>query len=187
MNKDQFNALEILEQVEYINKGLESESVTKVCASIGIDRATVRKRFSRIGYKLEGGKYIATENIPTTTMKKTTVATTNTSTAKVTKKATEQTQENKQIKVLESKIESLEKQIESINNILNTITTETTNNITTKNNIKIKKYKGVEGVRSYRVNAKVLEQWKVFCKAHSEHKVGDLLANAMVEYMNKYK
>ena len=119
-------------------------------------------------------------------MKKTTVATTNTSTAKVTKKATEQTQENKQIKALESKIESLEKQIESINNILDTITTETTNN-GTKNNIKIRKYKGVEGVRSYRVNAKVLEQWKVFCKAHSEHKVGDLLANAMVEYMNKFK
>lgn len=173
MNKDQFNALEILEQVEYINKGLESESVTKVCASIGIDRATVRKRFARNGYELVDNKYIPTESTPT-------------STTKVTKKATEQTQENKQMKALESKIESLEKQIESINNILDTITTETTNN-GTKNNIKIKKYKGVEGVRSYRVNAKVLEQWKVFCKAHSEHKVGDLLANAMVEYMNKYK
>ena len=187
MNKDQFNALEILEQVEYINKGLESKSVTKVCDSIGIDRGTVRKRFGRNGYKLEGGKYIATENIPISTIKKTTVATTNTSSDNVTKKATEQTQENKQIKALESKIESLEKQIESINNILNTITTETTNNRTTKNTIKIKKYKGVEGVRSYRVNAKVLEQWKVFCKAHSEHKVGDLLANAMVNYMNKFK
>lgn len=186
MNKDQFNALEILEQVEYINKGLESESVTKVCASIGIDRATVRKRFARNGYELVDNKYIPTESTPITTTKKTTVATKNTSTSKVTKKATEQTQENKQMKALESKIESLEKQIESINNILDTITTETTNN-GTKNNIKIKKYKGVEGVRSYRVNAKVLEQWKVFCKAHSEHKVGDLLANAMVEYMNKYK
>ena len=177
MNREEFNKLGILDQIDYINKGLESTSLTKVCASIGIDRATVRKRFGRNGYKLEGGKYIAIENIPTTTMKKTTVATTNTSTAKVTKKATEQTQENKQIKALESKIESLEKQIESINNILDTITTETTNN-GTKNNIKI---------RSYRVNAKVLEQWKVFCKAHSEHKVGDLLANAMVEYMNKFK
>lgn len=186
MNKDQFNALEILEQVEYINKELESESVTKVCASIGIDRATVRKRFARNGYELVDNKYIPTESTPITTTKKTTVATKNTSTSKVTKKATEQTQENKQMKALESKIESLEKQIESINNILDTITTETTNN-GTKNNIKIKKYKGVEGVRSYRVNAKVLEQWKVFCKAHSEHKVGDLLANAMVEYMNKYK
>ena len=177
MNREEFNKLGILDQIDYINKGLESTSLTKVCASIGIDRATVRKRFGRNGYKLEGGKYIAIENIP---------ATTKTSTAKVTKKATEQTQENKQIKALESKIESLEKQIESINNILDTITTETTNN-GTKNNIKIRKYKGVEGVRSYRVNAKVLEQWKVFCKAHSEHKVGDLLANAMVEYMNKFK
>ena len=187
MNKDQFNALEILEQVEYINKGLESESVTKVCASIGIDRATVRKRFARNGYKLEGGKYIATENTIVTTTTKPRESTSDKFIKKAPKTVTKQTQENKQMKALESKIESLEKQIESINNILDTITTETTNNITTKNNIKIKKYKGVEGVRSYRVNAKVLEQWKVFCKAHSEHKVGDLLANAMVEYMNKYK
>lgn len=183
MNKEQFNALEILEQVEYINKGLESESVTKVCANIGIDRSTVRKRFETNGYKLEGGKYIPIGSTPTTTTKKTTV----TSTSKVTKKATEQTQENKQIKVLESKIESLEKQIENINNILTTITTENTNNIKANDTIKIKKYKGEEGVRSYRVNAKVLEQWKVFCKARSEYKVGDLLANAMVDYMNKFK
>ena len=112
--------------------------MTKVCDSIGIDRGTVRKRFGRNGYKLEGGKYIATENIPISTIKKTTVATTNTSSDNVTKKDTKQTQENKQIKALESKIESLEKQIESINNILNTITTETTNNRTTKNTIKIK-------------------------------------------------
>ena len=187
MNKDQFNALEILEQVEYINNGLESESVTKVCANIGIDRSTVRKRFEKNGYKLEGGKYIPIESTPTNATKKTTVATKNTSNTKVTKKATEQIQENKQIKVLESKIESLEKQIESINNILTTITTENTNNINANDTIKIKKYKGVEGVRSYRVNAKVLEQWKAFCKARSEHKVGDLLANAMVDYMNKFK
>lgn len=183
MNKDEFNALRILEQVEYINKGLESESVTKVCARIGIDRATVRKRFERNGYKLEGGKYIATENTPNTTTTKPTENTPNKPIKKTTKKATEQTQDNKNIKVLESKIESLEKQIENINNILNTINTK---NTITKDTIKIKKYKGVEGVRSYRVNAKVLEQWKVFCKAHSEYKVGDLVANALTEYMNKF-
>ena len=183
VNKDEFNALEILEQVKYINKGLELESVTKVCAKIGIDRATVRKRFERNGYKLESGKYIATENTPNTTTTKPTENTPN----KPIKKATNKTQDNKNIKVLESKIESLEKQIENINNTLNTITTKTTNNTTTKDTIKVKKYKGVEGVRSYRVNAKVLEQWKVFCKAHSEHKVGDLVANALVDYMNKFK
>lgn len=186
MNKDEFNALRILEQVEYINKGLESESVTKVCARIGIDRATVRKRFKSKGYELIDNKYIATENTPNTTTTKPTENTPNKPIKKTTKKATEQTQDNKNIKVLESKIESLEKQIENINNILNTITTKNTNSTITKDTIKIKKYKGVEGVRSYRVNAKVLEQWKVFCKAHSEHKVGDLVANALTEYMNKF-
>ena len=187
MNKEQFNALEILEQVEYINKGLESESVTKVCASIGIDRATVRKRFARNGYELVDNKYIPTESTPITTTKKTTVATKNTSTSKVTKKATEQTQENEQIKVLESKIKSLEKELESIKSILTTITTSTTNTVNTNNTKAIKKYEGDGVARSYRVNEEVQKQWKVFCKSHSEYRVSDLISNALEEYMDSFK
>ena len=189
VNKEEFNALGIAEQVEYINNGLESESVTKVCATIGIDRATVRKRFKSKGYELIDNKYIATENTPTTT---TTEPTENTSAKpikKATKKATEQTQDNKQIKVLENRIGSLEKELESIKAIINTITTSTTENtttVTTNTTTKIKRFKGSDSSRSYRINNKVLEQWKVFCKAHSEHKVGDLVANALVEYMNKF-
>ena len=58
MNRDEFDKLEILDQIDYMNKGLESTSLTKVCASIGIDRATVRKRFKSNGYVLKDNKYI---------------------------------------------------------------------------------------------------------------------------------
>ena len=60
MNKDEFNKLEIEQQVEYIHKGLEVESLTKVCASIGIGRSTVSKRFKNKGYELIDNKYIKT-------------------------------------------------------------------------------------------------------------------------------
>lgn len=185
MNKEEFNALEILEQVEYINKGLELESVTKVCASIGIDRATVRKRFKRKGYELIDNKYIPTENRPTTT--NTIENTTDKPIKKANKKATEQTQDNKQIKVLENRIGSLEKELESIKAILTTITTSTTTTVNTNTTKAIKKYEGDGVSRSYRVNEEVQKQWKVFCKSHSEHRVSDLISNALEEYMNSFK
>ena len=175
MNKEEFNQLDIQHQVDYINKYLEKESVTKICAKIGIDRSTVRKRFKTKGYELIDNKYIATET--TTNTKE------NITIARVINKPKEQIKDSERIQVLENKVESLEKELEDIKSILNTI--NTVNTITT-NNIEIKKYTGADSSRSYRVNNKVLERWKYFCKAHSEYKVGDLLANAMIEYIDKF-
>lgn len=179
MNKEEFNKLEILDQVEYINKGLESASVTKVCQGIGIDRSTVRKRFKSKGYKLVGNKYIPVEITATTTVNTKKVSnelnTTNT-------KTTEKKQDTSNVKVLEKKIKSLEQEIQGIKDVLNTITITNTKEL-----LEVKKYEGTEVVRSYRINEEVQKKWKVFCKAHSEYKVGDLLANAMVDYMKKLK
>ena len=61
MDKQQFNNLGITEQIQYINKQLQSNSLTTVCATIGIDRATIRKRFKGKGYTLVDNQYIATD------------------------------------------------------------------------------------------------------------------------------
>lgn len=45
----------------------------------------------------------------------------------------------------------------------------------------------IESTGSYKINIEVQKQFKAFCKAHSEYEVGDILANAMLEFMNKYK
>ncbi|RXI50219.1 DNA-binding protein [Clostridium tetani] len=51
MNKKEFNRLNILEQVEYINNSLiDGSTVTKVCKDIGIARSTVGGRFKKEGY-----------------------------------------------------------------------------------------------------------------------------------------
>ncbi|BDR82584.1 DNA-binding protein [Clostridium tetani] len=51
MNKKEFNRLNILEQVEYINNSLiDGSTVTKVCRDIGIARSTVGGRFKKEGY-----------------------------------------------------------------------------------------------------------------------------------------
>ena len=52
MNKTEFNSLEVLEQIEYINKSLlEGSTLTNVCKSIGIGRSTIRDRFKKVSYE----------------------------------------------------------------------------------------------------------------------------------------
>ncbi len=187
MNKEEFNALEIKNQVEYINTQLALLSLNRIAMAIGISESTIRDRFKSNGYKRQGKSFIklgttepTKENIKPKTTKKSTTTTSNT-------KAIEQIQSNKSMKVLEKKVESLEKELESIKAILNTITTNTIITVNTNSTKTIKKYEGDGVARSYRVNEEVQKQWKVFCKSHSEHRVSDLISNALEEYMNSFK
>ena len=52
MNKEEFDKLNILEQIDYINKELSSgKSITNTCKEIGIGRSTISDRFKKAGYK----------------------------------------------------------------------------------------------------------------------------------------
>lgn len=65
MNKDEFNALEVLEQIDYINKQLKNNSsITGVCKDLGIGRTTIRDRFKKLNYTYdkEVNAYILKEN-----------------------------------------------------------------------------------------------------------------------------
>ena len=131
MNKEEFNALTIEEQVEYINAQLALVSLNRIGNTLGISESTIRDRFKREGYKRQGKRFIklgttepTKENIKPSTPKKNTTTTSNT-------KAQEHTQNNKSMKVLEKKVESLEKELESIKTILTTITTSTTTTVNT--------------------------------------------------------
>ncbi|MGL5711534.1 MAG: hypothetical protein ACRCXT_13205 [Paraclostridium sp.] len=51
MNKDEFNKLEIIDQINYLNNNLkDNQTLTTLCKSIGIARSTVRGRAEKIGY-----------------------------------------------------------------------------------------------------------------------------------------
>ena len=172
MNSEKFKSLGIEQQVEYINKLLETLSLTKACANVGIARKTLSDQFERAGYKLDKTikKYVKTGNSNTN------------NTIEPIQKEQEQNKKANNIKVLENRVESLEKQIEGIMSIL-----ETTNTNVATNEIEIKTFKGEKVARSYKINIEVQKQFKAFCKAHSEYEVGDILATAMLELMNKYK
>lgn len=178
MNKEQFNKLNIEQQVEHINKSLKNTSLTKVCEGIGIDRATVRKRFKSKGYILQENKYVKLlDNNITTNNTKTTI------------KAKKNKQSNN-TNTLEERLSQLELELESIKSILTTITTSNTNIKTTDTTITtdIKTYdKNTLVVRTYKVNNEVQQAFKQFCRQNSNYKVSDLVTNALEEYMDKFK
>lgn len=54
MTKDEFNNLEIIDQINYLNKNLKAgQSLTNICNSIGIARSTVGGRMTKQGYILD--------------------------------------------------------------------------------------------------------------------------------------
>ena len=52
MNKDEFNSLEVMDQVEYINNLLENKkTLTSISKDLNIGRSTISDRFKKIGYR----------------------------------------------------------------------------------------------------------------------------------------
>lgn len=57
MNKEQFKNLDILNQIEYVNKILkEGQTLTKFSEEVEISRKTISKNFSKSGYKYSQSK-----------------------------------------------------------------------------------------------------------------------------------
>lgn len=156
MEKEEFNKLKIKSQIEYINKKLNENSLTKICKDMNISRSTIRKRFLKQGYEFNKiyNKYICS--------------------LEFNNKVEKENKHNDNTKVLEEKIQVLEKKIHAIENKLN-------NN----DYINIKKFEGKTVSRCYRIYEEVQKEFSKFCKENSTYKVQDILSMALYEYMKK--
>lgn len=175
VNKEQFNNLGTLEQIEYINSQLDTLSLTKVCQNIGIDRSTVRKRFKSKGWELVENRYIKTDNLTST------ANTNNTTNTKVNNK----NNKSNDIKILEDKINSLEAQIKGIMDIINT-----NNTINTVDISELKKYEGSTVSRNYRINEEIQQEFKLLCNKFTSgtvYTVTDIISLALEDFINKHK
>ena len=173
MTGEQFKALGLEQQVEYINELLqEGNTVDNIRMALGVGKNYIGNNFSKGGYKKDRatGLYIkaGTEaNINTNI--------TNEKAQKLNNKALRGGNSGNSSNSLEKRVEGLEKQLEAIKAMLEA------------NNTNATRFEGEKVARSYKINIEVQKQFKAFCKAHSEYEVGDILANAMLEFMNKYK
>ena len=183
MDKLGFNALSLQEQVQYINDQLSSKglSVTKVCEDIGIDRSTVRKRFTKGGYtfnkdlNLYEGDILNGEEVkeiaPTSVKKP----------QKVRTFADDMIALGDRVRALEKQMRALENKVD--NQEINTGNTTNAN----ATELELLDFNADTVTRAYRLYEDVQKEFKIFCKKHSEYKVQDIISTALVEFMNKRK
>ena len=159
MMKEEFNKLDVKDQVEYINKKLESKTLTEVCKEIKISRSTVRDRFLKQGYIFDKNNNKYGNNYESNN------------------KSVNENKCKNDTKVLEEKIQVLELKIEAIENKLN-------NNFGVES---IKKFEGKTVSRCYRLYEEVQKEFSKFCKENSNYKVQDILSMALYDYMKNKK
>ena len=162
MGKDDFNKLNLKDQIEFINKNLERKTLTEICKEIKISRSTIRERFLKQGYifNKSQNKYIYS--------------------SEANNKVQGGNKCNNNTKALEEKIKILESKIEAIESELNNKNKEF-------NVIEIKKFEGKTVSRCYRVYEDIQKEFSTFCKENSNYKVQDILSMALYEYMKNNK
>ena len=162
MGKDEFNKLNLKDQVEFINKNLDSKTLTEICKEIKISRSTIRERFLKQGYIFDKSqnKYIYS--------------------SEANNKAQKENKCNNNTNALEEKIKALESKIEAIESKLNNKDKEF-------NSIEIKKFDGKTVSRCYRIYEDIQKEFSKFCKENSNYKVQDILSTALYEYMKSNK
>lgn len=183
MNKDEFNKLNISEQLNYINKKLkQGKSLRAISGELNISKSTIRNRFKKIDYVFDIDKkqYIKSENYKTTIQ-----------VLKIDKDNKDQEKYNNSALVLIDKYKKdlleliqLKESIKELiqNNHKNIINVEP---IELKINTEV--LQGAAVNRSVKIYNNVYQELKELYKIYPEFKKYDLLSMAIHEFFLKYK
>jgi hypothetical protein len=188
VNKEEFNKLNFLDKIVYINTRLkEGQTVIRIREDIGVGEKTLQKEIKANGYKynsrerqymptIETTTNSTTENIPTIVVDSNTVVG-NENTIVVPK------QQQQILGYLENNFEILQEFIEKYKATTKS-TTETTTNYISINLIDDKHLNPKP--KSIRINEFVYQDWQQFCE-NKHYSKQDLISMALKEYMEKYK
>lgn len=191
MIKEQFNQLEKLEQVQYINDKLkDGYSLTKISKELGVGRSTITDRFKKINYTYskENNEYIYNDSVTDVETIVRNIKTKEDITInEIDKKLNNDSNTDVTLmndKVVQSNLINLSNEYQTLiemielykknSNILSTqivIDLETTDNTLT----------------TLRVNTDVLRQFNQFVEENKQYKKVDLVSMALKEYMENHK
>lgn len=188
MNKDQFNELDFIEKIEYLNSKLrEGKTVIRIREDIGIGEKALQREIKSNGYRYNNKErqYVptteattksTTEVLPTIVDDKNTIVS-NENTFVVPK------QQQQILGYLENNFEVLQEFLEKYKSTTKSTTETTTNHIVI--NLVDDKHLNPKP-KSIRINEFVYQDWQKFCETKHYSKQ-DLISMALKEYMEKYK
>lgn len=194
MNKTEFNSLEVLEQIEYINKSLlEGSTLTNVCKSIGIGRSTIRDRFKKVSY--EYNKSINQYESIVEIIEDETIAPvgTNKHIKEDIKPITQEssnlavgTELYKNNEILINMINNYDDNLNKLNELYNWYKLQSSNKVVQTEKFKVDDFEGDIVVRSYKLYEPIQREFLEFCKRNNKYKVQDILSQFIKEGLEKY-
>lgn len=184
--KEEFNKLDIKEQIEYFNNSLENNvSITAVCKQIGIGRSTISDRFKKHNYSYckELNQYTHRE-VPKEQIKPFNGQNNECNT-------TSDSIENTISEVINISSSDIKNNLLDIANNYNTIKEmieiyrRDTRVIKQQIIIDITEAESI--IKTFRVNKKIWEEFNYFCDKNKQFKKVDLLSQALKNFIKTYK
>lgn len=194
MNKTEFNSLEVLEQIEYINKSLlEGNTLTDICKSIGISRSTIRDRFKKVSYKynktinqyesiveiIEAGAITSSgSNDPIKEYINPTI--------QESSNLVVGTELYKNNEILINMINNYDDNLSKLNELYDWYKLQSSNKVVQTEKFKVDDFEGDIVVRSYKLYEPIQKDFLEFCKRNNKYKVQDILSQFIKEGLEKY-
>ena len=188
MNKTEFNSLDVMEQIEYINKSLlNGNTLTNICKSIGIGRSTIRDRFKKVGYE-----YNKTINQYESIIE--VVEAEPVEAKEPIREAIEPViQESSNLvvgtesSILTTIINNYDDNMNKLNEMYNWYKLQSSNKVVQTEKFKVDDFEGDIVVRSYKLYESIQKEFLEFCKINNKYKVQDILCQFIKEGLEKYK
>lgn len=181
MIKEEFNNLDIIDQVKYINKMLnEKRSLTNISNDLSIGRSTIRDRFKKANYIYDKklNQYIQYEKVAcdTEVIQRNTNILESIKREDLEKYDISDTDVNKKILNITNEYEILMEMIELYKCNSNVL----------QNKIVIDLPEDDSELTSFRINKEILKQFNEFVKCKKEFRKIDLVSMALKEYMENH-
>lgn len=190
MNREKFDSLEIIDQVNYINSEIKNLSLNKIANTMGMSESTIRDRFKRNGYKRIGKEYTKVyeskprDNKPNQDRpgKAQVKKPSNTN-----KKDSNTNIQEAKMKALEGQIKSLEEHIKNIYKLLdNKECTKVNNSI--QSNIIHEDIEGLRGTdtvtRTYKIYKDIDKQLEEHIQVNKQYKKQDIINSILLKYLD---
>ena len=191
MNKTEFNSLEVLEQIEYINKSLlEGNTLTNVCKSIGIGRSTIRDRFKKVSYEYNKAINQYESIVEIIEAEAIALGRTNEPIKENIKPVIQQSSNlvvGTDNEILTSLINNYDDMNNKLNEMYDWYKLQSSNKVVQTEKFKVDDFEGDIVVRSYKLYESIQREFLEFCKRNNKYKVQDILSQFIKEGLEKYK